>query len=103
MKIAFRNSDTAVKKETWHYLKKKTPIEMFDQISLIINPCLLNPTKMKYINLNFLLNPEIQWFPIFIYDSKFIFTRYIKKKIVFLRCYKNHIIEMGSLFFFPPH
>lgn len=38
MKIAFRNSDTAVKKETWHYLKKKTPIEMFDQISLIINP-----------------------------------------------------------------
>lgn len=53
MKIAFRNSDTAVKKETWHYLKKKTPIEMFDQISLIINPCLLNPTKMKYIKFFF--------------------------------------------------
>lgn len=47
MKIAFRNSDTAMKKEIWHVLfKKETPINMFDQISLIITPCLLNPTKL---------------------------------------------------------
>lgn len=26
--------------------KKETPINMFDQISLIITPCLLNPTKL---------------------------------------------------------
>lgn len=42
--------------------KKETPINMFDQISLIITPCLLNPTKLIeiYQFKFFFLNPEIQ-------------------------------------------
>lgn len=45
MKIAFRNSDTAMKKGNMTLFKKETPINMFDQISLIITPCLFKSKK----------------------------------------------------------
>lgn len=73
MKIAFRNSDTAVKKETWHFKKENSHWNVWSNFSYYKPTCLLNPTKMKYINLIFFLNPEIQWFPILDYDSKFLF------------------------------
>lgn len=63
--------------------KKETPINMFDQISLIITPCLLNPTKLI----------EIYQFKYFFKTLKFndflclimILNLYLYKKNVFLK------------------
>lgn len=63
--------------------KKETPINMFDQISLIITPCLLNPTKLI----------EIYQFKFFFLTLKFsdflylimILNLYLYKKNVFLK------------------